>query len=141
MGVTWFGELMNKHWMLVVVIVMVLFGLSGCGSKGVNLSVEMTDFKFTPDTFTVPAGSTVNLKMHNMGALEHEYVIMVLGTDATVPFDSDDEPNIYWEHELEVGGEETLTFTAPSQPGEYNIVCGIAGHLEAGMRAKLTVTE
>ncbi len=131
---------MKKHLILIAVFIMALVVLSGCGPKSVDLSVEMTDFKFDPDTFTVPAGSTVNLEMHNMGSLEHEYVIMIFGKDATIPFDDDDEPNVYWEHELETGEEETVTFTAPSEPGEYNVVCGTAGHLEAGMRATLIVT-
>lgn len=115
--------------------------LSACGPKKTELNVDMTDFKFTPDTFEVPAGSEVTLNLNNKGTLEHEYVIMVQGKQATTPFDADDEPNVYWEKELQAGTSEAVTFTAPSEPGEYEVVCGTAGHLEQGMKAALTVTE
>ena len=115
--------------------------LAGCGPKKVTLYVEMNDYSFIPDTFSVPAGAEVTLNLSNTGALEHEYVIMVLGKEATIPFDDDDEANIYWEHELERGECATGAYTAPSQPCEYQVAGRTAGHLEQGMKAKLTVTQ
>ncbi len=41
--------------------------------------------------------------------------------------------------EAQPGATKTETFTAPSEPGTYTIVCGISGHLENGMEATLTV--
>jgi len=124
-----------------VLVVLAVSILSACGPKAVTLNVDMKEFAFTPDTFTVPAGAKVTLNMTNSGALEHEMVIMVLGKEATPPFDDDDEPNIYWEHELEHGASETVEFTAPTEPGTYQIVCGIPEHLEQGMKGTLIVTE
>lgn len=115
--------------------------LSACGPKKTELNVDMTDFKFTPDTYEVPAGSEVTLHLNDKGTLAHEFVIMKLGKQATIPFDDDDEGNIYWEKELETGESETVTFTAPSEPGEYEVVCGTPGHLEQNMVGKLTVTK
>ena len=34
---------------------------------------------------------------------------------------------------------ETVTFTAPTEPGEYQVVCGIEGYLEGGMLGELVV--
>ena len=65
--------------------------------------------------------------------------IMKLGTEATAPFAEDDQQNVYWEAKLNRGETETLTFTAPSVPGEYQIVCGTPGHLELGMKGLLIV--
>jgi uncharacterized cupredoxin-like copper-binding protein len=115
--------------------------LSACGPKKTELNVDMTDFKFTPDTYEVPAGGEVTLNLNNKGTLEHEYVIMALGKQATIPFDADDEPNVFWEAELEAGKSESVTFTAPTEPGEYEVVCGTPGHLEQKMQGKLTVTK
>jgi uncharacterized cupredoxin-like copper-binding protein len=75
----------------------------------------------------------------NSGALEHEWVLMNAGTQATAPFDENDEGNIYWEQELNAGESGTFTFTAPENSGEYQVVCGTAGHLEAGMVGTLLV--
>jgi uncharacterized cupredoxin-like copper-binding protein len=131
----------NKISRFVLLALAAVLLLSACGPKKTELNVDMTDFKFTPDTYEVPAGGEVTLNLNNKGTLEHEYVIMIQGKQATTPFDADDEPNVYWEKELQSGTSETVTFTAPSEPGEYEVVCGTAGHLEQGMKATLTVTE
>jgi len=136
---------MNRKWLLVRCLLAAILGLSACSGAesgaSTKLTVELTDFKFTPDMFTVPAGKEITMAVNNQGAVEHEFVIMKYGTEVTSPFGEDDEGNIYWEVELENGVSETLTFTAPSEPGEYQISCGIPGHHEAGMIGKLIVVE
>lgn len=106
-----------------------------------DLKVEFSDFKFTPDKFTVPAGKEITIQVSNVGAVEHEFVIMKKGIEVSAPFNDDDEGNIFWEVELGIGGSETPTFTAPSEPGEYQISCGTPGHHEAGMIGKLIVVQ
>ena len=130
---------MKKYIGLVLLCVVFVLVLVGCGPKTATLDVELKDFGFVPNTFEVPAGATVTLNMKNTGTVTHEYVIMMYGKDATPPFSDDDEPNIFWEHEVEMGASETSTFTAPTQPGDYHIVCGIPAHIEQGMVATLTV--
>lgn len=112
--------------------------LTGCGKKNV-LNVDMVEFTFSPTEFKVPAGQEVTLNLTNSGAVLHQFVIMKLGTTATIPFDDDDLANVYWEQEVEPGASKTVTFTAPSEPGEYEVVCKSGGHLENGMKAKLIV--
>ncbi len=124
---------------LLGILVCMALALSACGPKTATLNVELKDFSFTPNTFEVPAGATVTLNMTNTGTLQHEYVIMLFGKNATPPFSDDDETNIFWEHEVEKGASETVTFTAPKDPGTYEIVCGIPSHIEQGMVATLTV--
>jgi len=116
--------------------------LTACGGASTaNLSVVTTDFAFTPTDATVAAGQEVSLTLTNNGSVEHEWVLMEAGYQVTTPFDDDDEPHVYWEGEVDAGESMTFTFTAPSEPGDYPIVCGVAGHLEAGMVGTLTVTE
>lgn len=122
---------------IFVVVAMLL--LSACGPKKAELNVELTEYKFTPDTFEVPAGGEVTLNVSNKGTLAHEFVIMKLGTQATPPFDDDDEGNIYWEVEVEKDESQTVTFTAPAEKGVYEVVCGTPGHLEQNMIGSLTV--
>lgn len=130
---------MKKYFGLFLLVVAFAMVLAGCGPKTATLDVELKDFSFVPNAFEVPAGATVTLNLKNTGTVTHEYVIMLYGKDATPPFSDDDEPNIFWEHEVEMGASETVTFTAPTQPGEYHIVCGIPAHIEQGMIATLTV--
>jgi plastocyanin len=136
---------MTKMRLVSLAAVLVLAtALAACGGQPAGptrLSVEMTDFAFTPDTFTVPAGGEVEITLTNSGSVEHEFVVMKAGYQVTLPFDADDEPQVYWEGEVEAAGSASYVFTAPSDPGEYEIVCGLPGHLESGMQGTLTVTE
>ena len=115
--------------------------LSACAEKGPTTHIElnMVEFTFTPDEFTVPAGEQITIAATNNGAVKHDFVIFNLGTDPGDKFDEEDKPNIYWQLELGPGESVTTTFTAPSAAGEYSISCGIEGHLQAGMSGKLIV--
>lgn len=132
---------MNKKLVCTVILAGFALILSACGAGGptTTINVTMTDFKFEPMEFTVPAGQEITLNATNSGAVKHEFVIFNLGTDAGEKFGDEDEGNIYWEVEVEPGQSSTMTFTAPTEPGEYAVTCGIEGHLEAGMNGKLTV--
>jgi uncharacterized cupredoxin-like copper-binding protein len=132
---------MRKYLLLGIVILVLSMALTACGGGGAstNIKVTMTDFQFDPMEFTVPAGQTITVNATNDGAVEHEFVIFNLGTDAGEKFGDEDEENIYWEVEVQPGESATETFVAPSDPGEYYVTCGIEGHLEAGMQGKVIV--
>ena len=113
--------------------------LSACGPKKVTFDVELSDFKFTPNAFEVPPEAEVTLNLTNSASVIHEFVVMKLGNQVSMPFDDNDEGNIFWEAEVEPGTAGTFTFTAPTEKGEYQLVCGTAGHIEAGMIGTFTV--
>ena len=120
------------------IVILGLF-LAGCGPGTPVLNVQLLDFSFTPSEMSVPVGQTVTLNATNKGANLHEFVIMNLGQEVSVPFSDDDEGKIYWEVEIEEGQSKSVTFTAPSEPGKYQLVCGIPGHIEHGMLGTLSV--
>ncbi len=132
-----------KRFTSLPVLLVLVSALAACAVPGTgpstSFSVELTEFKFTPDKFIVPASQNITLTMINKGKLPHEFVIIKKGEQVTLPFDEDDEEKVYWEHEVEAGERETVTFIAPPEPGEYEVICGITGHFEAGMKATLTV--
>jgi uncharacterized cupredoxin-like copper-binding protein len=102
----------------------------------------MTDFMFTPNSFTVPAGAEIKYTAENSGAVAHSFIIMKLGYSVRGHFTPADEANVYWQQEpIEAGKSVESSFTAPTDAGEYQIVCGTAGHFEAGMVAKLVVVK
>lgn len=127
---------------LFVVFVFAALMLAACGGGGgpsTTINVTFTDFKFNPDKFTIPAGAEITINASNEGAVEHEFVIMKYGTTVGEDFGDEDEENIYWEVEVEPGDSTTTTFTAPTEPGEYQLVCGTEGHFVAGMVGKVIV--
>jgi uncharacterized cupredoxin-like copper-binding protein len=119
--------------------------LAACsGPKGPSksLDVTMTDFAFLPNTFIVPAGEQISFSATNNGAVTHSFIIMKSGVQVMSHFTDKDKPNIYWEVEQIAPGQSVRgMFTSPYDPGQYQIICGVAGHFEAGMVAKLTVVK
>ncbi len=130
---------MKKIFLLFVLLMSL--ALSACGKKGAStdINVVLTDFQFTPNTFTVPAGKEISFTAVNNGSVVHNFVIMKLGTDAGPMWVDEDVPNVYWETELVPGADVKTTFTAPTEPGDYEVVCRTEGHIASGMVAKLTV--
>jgi uncharacterized cupredoxin-like copper-binding protein len=115
-----------------------ILGLVACSGSS-TISVTTTESKFDPTTWTVKAGKPVTITITNNGTLVHEWVLIKQGQEVTVPFDADDEDKVFWEIEAEPGETKTETFTAPSEAGMYNIVCGTPGHIELGMVGSLEV--
>jgi plastocyanin len=125
---------------LVGVVFVLALTLTACGSNKVTLNVTATDEGYDSTTYTVPAGKEVTLNMTNNGVLEHEFAILKLGEHVTPPFGDKDEDKILWELDgVQAGTNKSATFTAPTEPGEYDIICGIPGHIEKGMIATLIV--
>ena len=126
---------------LFLLVVLVTLALTACGGRGptTTIDVTMTDFMFQPNQFTVPAGQEITFNSRNTGAVVHNFVIMKLGTTAGPTFEEEDEPNVYWQVELPSGGSASTSFTAPTEPGEYEVVCRTEGHIASGMVAKLIV--
>ena len=127
---------------LFLFVLFLSLALAACGGAGpsTTINVALTDFQFLPNQFTVPAGQEITLKISNTGAVVHNFIVMKLGTSAGEAFDDEDKTNVYWEEiDIQPGGDISTTFTAPSEPGEYQVVCKTAGHIASGMIAKLIV--
>jgi len=124
---------------LVLVIPLVLAACGGGGaSGGTTIKTVMTDFKFDPAESSVPAGQSVTLDLTNNGSVEHSWAVM--SKPVTGPsFTDADKANVLFTKVLPAGGAEKTTFTSPTSPGEYQVICDIPGHYEAGMVGKLTV--
>ena len=118
-----------------------LLAACGGGKSTTKLDVTMTDFKYDMEDYTIAAGKEITMNIKNDGAVLHEFVIMKYGLDIGDDFGPEDEDNIYWEVEVDPGASKTVTFTAPADAGEYQIVCGTEGHFKAGMVTKLTVVK
>lgn len=130
----------TKTGIAVGTVLLLSLALAACGPKTASISATMTDFKYDPDTWTVPAGAKVTLNLTNNGSVEHEFLMLDLGTTVTPPFNEDAvKDKILVDQDVDAGKSATVEFTAPTAPGEYQVLCGVAGHLEAGMQGKLIV--
>jgi plastocyanin len=131
---------MNKK--LFTLVLSIVVWLTACGGQepSTTIDVTVTDFAFTPNAFTVPAGKEITLHVINNGAVVHNFVVMKLGTTAGEAFDESDQPNVFWEErDIPAGSDLSVTFTAPTEPGDYQVVCRTQGHIASGMVATLTV--
>ena len=134
---------MKKSNFLLVILLALSQVLIACGGGGgepvTTLDVELTEQKFIPDEFTVPAGTEITIHLNNTGIRLHEFQILVLGAKVDESVDTDGNSTMYWVGHARPGESETLTFTAPSEPGKYFVKCSVPGHTEAGMVATLYV--
>ncbi len=137
----------NKLFAISMIALAVVLVLAACGGSGggsgsggsTNVTVTMKEFAFDPANVTVPAGAKVSLTLTNNGSVQHTWVVMKQGTKVSGSFTDADKANIYFSQAVDPGKTVTATFTAPSQAGDYQIVCDVPGHFEAGMQGTLTV--
>ena len=95
-------------------------GSSSAGNSSVT--IQMTEMKFTPNTFTVKSGDKVTVKLENKGTVMHDFSIDSLKIAQTV----------------QPGKSATVTFTAPAA-GTLDFYCNQPGHKAAGMTGTITV--
>ncbi|MEW6093090.1 MAG: cupredoxin domain-containing protein [Chloroflexota bacterium] len=124
-----------------LLVVLFAVSLSACqgNTPSTNIDVELSDFSISPAQLIVPAGSEITLQVANTGSIIHDLTIMKFGVDVGDKYDEEDQDNIYWEIEIQPGEAKTVQFMSPNEPGMYQIVCSIPGHLQAGMVGTLEV--
>ena len=140
---------MKKRFVLIPCLLLLAL-LSACGGNpgetsasapSTEITVEMGEFMFEPANFAVPAGEEITLTLTNSGAIEHSLAILAKDYTYTAPFNDDDQANALQTFKLKAGESQVFTFTAPADPGEYQVVCDIAGHGEAGMVGNMKVVQ
>lgn len=121
------------------------FGIAGDRQKSNRkINVVMDDtMRFTPSTIKIRVGETVTLVVRNNGKIMHEAVIgsmkeLNAHADMMRKFPEMEHEAPYMAHVKPSMSQEIVwTF---NKPGEFNFACLIAGHFEAGMVGKITVS-
>jgi uncharacterized cupredoxin-like copper-binding protein len=86
-------------------------------------TIASTEFKFSQPSTPIVAGRPVTIVLNNSeGETEHSIVVPALGL-----------------HILARAGEVVKKDYTFETPGEYEFVCDLPGHKEAGMKGKLSV--
>lgn len=97
----------------------------------VTFDVSMGDNFFEPNEFTVPAGATVTMNLTNDGTAIHNMRFAGEDNEFNTGDDTVSDPDLF-----NAGDAGSITFTAPSEPGVYNILCDFH---PTDMTATLTV--
>ena len=102
--------------------------LAACGGGATpspeppSVSMEASEFAFSPNKISGTAGQTLTIKLANKGTIEHDFTIDALNV------------------KLLVGVGKTGETTTPVlAAGTYDFYCAIPGHKEAGMVGTLEV--
>ena len=144
-----------KSYVHVALIVVVLAALaSACSSDDAatsegassDIDVRLDSFSFEDSSWEISAGEDITVNLTNAAAITHEWVILKPGvtikSEADLP-ETEDEllaDFVYWEEEVEAGDMGTFMFAAPPA-GEYQVICAIEDHFDAGMEGTLTVSQ
>ena len=136
---------MYKKVILGLILILLLAACAGTSEPSTEITVEATDFAYSPLAITIPAGEPVTLMLKNSGKIEHDFVIDKIDVTDVVASDSGPaehhqmhQPEYDLHFFARAGETSTLEFTA-LEPGTYEVFCSIEGHKEAGMIGKLIV--
>lgn len=147
---------MKLKYLAILAIFATLFFVA-CGGGGeeesaqpesVTIQVTQNDnyFGATPDNATNPptwnanAGGQVSIELTNNGTIEHNWAVIKMGADMPDSFDSTANADLILKETGLIGAGESFreSFFAPSEPGEYLVICTVAGHYPS-MQGRLVV--
>ncbi len=113
--------------------------------KVITIGVKPGQMKYDLEEFSVPAGGDIKLVFDNSdGTLQHNVLILTPGDrdhaislaqkawSMSNPMNNDYVPDseevLFATSLLSPGEKETITFTAPDEPGDHPYVCTMPGH-------------
>jgi plastocyanin len=105
--------------------------------------------RFSPSAFSVTAGDAVSVEITQTDSLAHTFVLsgvrnfVLNGSWSPVDlyhFFNTNPPLANVSIPARPGASVWANFTAPNATGNYEYVCIIPGHFQAGMRGNMTVT-
>lgn len=145
--------------LLVVVALVVLSVIATAAEARTVTLVGQNDLRYSKSDITAEPGEQLTVKLVNKShlpasAMSHNWVLLKAGTDADA-FDQAAQSaagNGYFPKKkagqaiahtgMVAGGHsDSVTFTVPEQPGDYEYICTFPGHFGAGMKGTLTVSQ
>ncbi len=104
------------------------------------LNVNAIEFAYNATQWSVPAGLEFTVTFNNLGTIPHEWAVLKQGVqlDAGSGFK---EEMVLFEIEALTEGQSIVQRFEIKDPGIYQVICPLPGHLDAGMTSTLTVAE
>jgi uncharacterized cupredoxin-like copper-binding protein len=103
-----------------------------------RLSVEVTEFRFRPGTWTVQGGTEITVDLKNVGSVGHTFTVVRTGLNVTSASQLA-QGDVVFNLLAGTGDQRQGVFLVPEEPGTYQVICAIPGHLEQGMEGTFTV--
>jgi len=103
-----------------------------------HISITAEDFKFGPAEWRVPVGE-FEVEFMNHGNIEHEWAVLVKGARISTEDEFEEELVLFEVEKQPPGAMITETFEI-TEPGEYQVICALDGHFNAGMQGTLIVS-
>lgn len=140
-----FNKIRDEGWMLAVVATAALVpALAACQATAApapasaaqapapaaapqqdeEVKLIVNEWRFDPGKLQLPAGRPVKITLENKGNLEHDIYVPALKLKLTA------KP-----------GQTASTTVTAEQAGDYEYLCSVPGHKEAGMKGALTVAH
>lgn len=139
---------------LLLSFTLLTVGLTACGGaeaeterapeSAITLTPVGNQMKFEQTEFTVKPGTEVTLTFENTAtspAMEHNVVLLTDNSDDTInrvgnaavsaasnAYIPEDDAILAYTELAEPGETVTVTFTAPTETGEYAFICTFPGH-------------
>ncbi len=113
--------------------------------------------RFSVEQITAKPGEKITVKLKTVSsfpaaAMSHNFVLLKKGVDAKAfimagishkdneYIDPAKQSDVLAQTKLASGGQTVeVTFTAPTEPGNYEYICTFPGHFVSGMKGVLTV--
>jgi plastocyanin len=108
------------------------------GEASTSIDATASEFQFEPDAWTVPAGEEFSIDFENAGSVEHEWAVIKLGEDLGSE-DEFAEDKVLFEVEAVPAGDSTTESFTVDEAGDYQVICALETHFDAGMEGTLTV--
>ncbi|MEA2434770.1 MAG: hypothetical protein QOG54_2227 [Actinomycetota bacterium] len=97
-------------------------GTAASAGNSEVIEVELGDLYIKPAKLAAPAGVPLEIRVHNAGATEHNFSLTGIGSTEMIP-----------------AGESDVLNVGALDAGNYDFICQVSGHADAGMSGVLAV--
>lgn len=102
-----------------------------------TLAVTAIEFGYDTTTWAVPVSTPITITLTNDGTIPHEWAVLKVGVHIDNQAQFREDMVLFEVEALKEGTSATQKFSL-DEPGPYQIICAIQGHLDAGMSGKIT---
>lgn len=104
-----------------------------------TLSVSATEFAFDPAAVALPADVETGITLVNDGSVPHNWTVLEAGVQISSEAEFDEGTVAVAIADVEGGAEGGADVALAA--GEYQVICTISGHFDAGMEGVLVSRE
>jgi plastocyanin len=101
------------------------------GAAATEATVSAAEFAFDPADVRLVAGVEATVELQNDGAVDHNWTVLDAGEQIAAESEFDESMVLAAVEDTAAGESNSTTLTL--EQGEYQVICTLAGHFDAGM--------